>query len=82
MSEDTKIYFMRDNFSFRRIPHDMASAMEILREEVTGNVNGAYGMLCAKHAGAGMPDNVHANGAENWADFEKKARKFIAAAMS
>lgn len=72
-----KLYYMRDNNSFRELPENVERAIEALREEWDAGNTG--GMLCSKRK-AGV---VHApivnfrDREEVWREFEKEAREWL-----
>lgn len=73
-----RLWYMRDNHTFRELPLDVERAIEILRHEVCEECF-SHGMLCS-HQVRGLPD-VHAHGAEKWHEFEFAARDWLQKAL-
>lgn len=73
MSEP-RIWYMRDNHTFRSLPMTVDGALEVMREE--RDAGNTFGMLCC----GGVPmriEVVHAEFAADWQHFEAKARPFL-----
>lgn len=69
---DIKIYYMRDNHTFRPLSLTVEDAIKEVREEWDAGFT--HGMLCSKSPG--VPQPVHAHG--NWLAFEASIRRFYA----
>lgn len=77
MSDEVKVYYMRDNHTFLPVPLYEDQAMAVLmREFLTGT---RRGMLCSKHPKL-ENSSVNANG--KWEDFEDPAREFMRQAIA
>lgn len=73
-----KIWYMRDNHTFRPLPLDVEAAIDTLRNEFDqGNT---YGMLCSKEPA--LSDSVHAKDKDSWVAFEAEARKWLTRAVT
>lgn len=68
-----KIYYMRDNHTFRELPFDLDKAINILKEEFSDGQS--YGMLCANPKG--LVDPVHARSLSEMDYFITKAIPWI-----
>lgn len=74
-----KIWYMRDNHTFRELPLKESDAIKILAEEFDkGNCNG---MLCTKDARL-EAEVVHARGGLRWSEFEVEARAWLRKAIT
>jgi hypothetical protein len=71
--DEMKLYYMRDNHTFRPLPLDIEGAIAGCREEFDAGYTS--GMLCrTPHT---FPEiNVHAM--SDWSDFEARAREWLA----
>lgn len=76
--EELRIYYMRDNHTYRALSLDVGKAIEQMRSEWGDGYT--HGMLCSK--APGMPPLVHAHGSKRWGEFEAAARAYYAAALS
>lgn len=74
--EALRIWYMRDNHTFRSLPLDVEAAVLALRQEF--DVGETYGILFSKHPR--VKGCVHA--ANDWPAFEAAARKWLAVAVS
>lgn len=71
-----KIWYMRDNHTFRPLPLNVEAAIDTLRNEFDqGNT---YGMLCSKEPA--LCEVVHAK--DSWTTFEVEARKWLTSAAA
>ena len=70
------LWYMRDNHTFRKLPFDAESAMDAVREEFDDGYT--HGMLCSKMA----PGEVHAHGKDEWFEFDKQARDWLAKSIA
>ena len=62
LSDYPHIYYMRDNHTFLRLPHDIGEAISTLEEDVAKN-NMEYGMLAARDEfDKNVGKSLHANG--------------------
>lgn len=69
---DIKIYYMRDNHTFRSISLNVEKALEQIKEEIDAGYS--YGMVCSKFPKAPAP--IHAKGIKSWTCFKEQVRKF------
>lgn len=76
--EVRKLWYMRDNHTFKPLANDVEAAISELRAEFDDGQT--YGMLCATPKGA--LDVVHASSAEKWGEFEQAARAWLSAALA
>lgn len=78
-----KLWYMRDNHTFRPLPLNLEEAIAILKNEVvdSGDSYGSYGMLCARDSSMNE-EVVHAHGRAAWPAFEAAARKWLAKALA
>lgn len=79
MSGELNLYYMRDNHTFRKLPHDESDAISIIREEF--EAGWTHGMLCSKISCA-TDTVVHARGMEDWDRFEAEARIWLSKVLS
>lgn len=70
-----KIWYMRDNHTFRGLPLNVEKAIHDLRIVFDGEC-GHYGMLCSKQF---KDDPCHARG--DWDEFEPRARAWLTEAL-
>ena len=69
-----KVWYMRDNHTFRALPMDVEGALEAMREE--RDAGNTFGMLCC--SGVAMRiEVVHAGAAFDWQHFEAEARPYL-----
>jgi len=68
-----KIYYMRDNHTFRPIPLDVDKAERVLREEIESGY--VCGSLCARLEGKELI--LHASGSAGAEQFFAEARAWI-----
>ncbi len=77
-----KLYYMRDNHLFRRLPLDVESAIEVIRDEFHKGYT--YGMLCSDGGRPSTPmvidQDAHARA--SFAEFEPRARRWLAAELA
>lgn len=79
MSTDrVRIWYMRDNHTFRALPLDVDGALAAMREE--RDAGQTYGMLCGIPYGV-IRGVVHAYSAEEWPAFEAEARPWLESAV-
>lgn len=71
-----KLWYMRDNHTFRELPLSVEQAMEAIREEFVAGYS--YGMLCTKRPGAAAP--LHAG--KRYDEFVPLARDWLAAEIA
>lgn len=74
MYEEPKVFYMRDNHTFRRLSADVEKAITELRDEFENGCS--YGMVCSKSEN--MPGHVHAQGKLRFAEFEHEVRSYYA----
>lgn len=72
-----KLWYMRDNHTFIRLPLDLNVAMTKLRTAFIDERD-TYGMLCTKQ---GPMQNAPEHAYANWDEFEPRARKWIKDAL-
>lgn len=75
-----RIWYMRDNHTFRPLPMDIEQALAVMREE--RDEGHTYGMLCGKPEGGVVPPPVHAHTASGWPIFEAAARPWLETAIA
>jgi hypothetical protein len=69
-----KLYYMRDNHTFRLLPLDVEQAISVLRDEFDERYT--YGMLCSKSfTAADGYEPCHAR--QDFAEFEPRARQWL-----
>ena len=73
-----RIWYMRDDHTFRVLPLDVDTALAVMREE--RDAGQPYGMLCGRPDGV-VPGPVHARTAAEWPAFEAAARPWLEAAI-
>jgi len=73
-----KLYYMRDNHTFRNLPLDPDQAVAALRQEFRRGYT--YGMLCWTGETSRSAGNLHAAGDETAEEFFEAARDWIKAA--
>ena len=78
MIDPIRIWYMRDNRTFRSLPLDVDEAMAVMRSERDNRY--ASGMLCGRPHSA-VPEPVHARSAAEWPAFELAAREWLTAAV-
>jgi hypothetical protein len=66
-----KLYYMRDNHTFRALPLDVDKALAVIMEEFLAGY--IYGMLCTKSTKDWRI--LHANG--DWFEFKPLARNWL-----
>jgi hypothetical protein len=72
-----KIWYMRDNHTFLKLPSEVDKAMVALREEFVERL-GTYGALCTKQGPkAGKMEQARAS----WSEFAPRARAWLTAAL-
>lgn len=76
--QHVRIWYMRDNHTFRALPLDIEGALAVMREERDDGQT--YGMLCGKPGGV-VPEPVHASDTARWDAFETAARPWLATAV-
>lgn len=77
--QPVRIWYMRDNHTFRALPLDVEGALSAMRQE--RDAGDTYGMLCGKPDGV-VPDVVHAGSAAEWPTFEAAARPWLETAVA
>ena len=75
-----RIWYMRDNHTFRPLPLDVEQALAVMREE--RDAGQTHGMLCGKPEGGVVDAPIHAPGAADWAAFESGASPWLARAVA
>ena len=74
-----RIWYVRDNHTFRALLLDVDGALAVMREEC--DAAQTYGMLCGKPDGV-VPGVVHARTAAEWPAFEDAARSWLETAVA
>jgi len=74
-----KLYYMRDNHTFRNLPLDSDQAVAALREEFRCGYT--HGMLCWSSENPRSLGNLHAAGNDTAEEFFDEARDWIKAAI-
>ena len=77
--QPVRIWYMRDNHTFRTLPLDVEDALAAMREE--RDAGQTYGMLCGRPDGV-VPGAVHARSAAKWQAFEDAARPWLETAVA
>lgn len=70
-----KLWYMRDNHTFRSLPYDVEEALDILAEEFEDG--STYGMLCARGGDDEKIEVVHARGKDKCVEFYRQARNWM-----
>ena len=78
-AQPVRIWYMRDNHTFRALPLDVEAALAVMREE--RDAGQTYGMLCGKPDGV-VPAPVHARTAWEWPAFEDAATPWLETAVA
>ena len=78
-AKPVRIWYMRDNHTFRELPLDVDAALAVMREE--RDAGQTHGMLCGKPEGGVVAAPIHAPGAADWAAFEARARPWLERAV-
>ena len=77
--QPVRIWYMRDNHTFRALPLDVEDALAAMREE--RDAGQTYGMLCGRPDGVVLGP-VHARTAAEWPAFEAAARPWLETAVA
>lgn len=77
--QPVRVWYMRDNHTFRPLPLDVEAALAAMRDE--RDAGQTYGMLCGHPAGV-VPGPVHASTAAEWPAFEDAARRWLETAVA
>jgi len=78
-AQPVRIWYMRENHTFCRLPLDVDRAVSVMRGEI--NAGSTYGMLCGHPTGV-VPGVVHAQTAAEWPTFEVAARAWLETAVA
>lgn len=74
LPQEIKVWYMRDNHTFRPLPINVELAVAVLRDEFSRGQT--YGMLCGSPMGV-VPCPLHATGGEKIEEFIDAARKWL-----
>jgi hypothetical protein len=81
MAADLKLWYMRDDHSFRPLPHHVESALELIYREFQCGYS--HGMLCAHNGRPRRPMiDPDAHGKGDFEEFEPRARRWLTAELS
>lgn len=72
------LWYMRDDFTFVALPHNIDAAIEVLRSQFTKGAT--YGMLCSDYGKPSRPMEIdpNAHARNDFAEFEPRARIWLA----
>jgi hypothetical protein len=78
-AQPVRIWYARDNHTYRPLPLDVEAALAAMREE--RDAGETYGMLCGR-PDCVVPEPIHASNAAAWPTFEAAARPWLEAAVA